>query len=32
MIAAENSMSIKPLVKPNFKGNDSDEPLLIENP
>ena len=32
MTAIENNTSIKPLVKPNFKSNDSNEPILKENP
>jgi hypothetical protein len=32
MSAIENNASIKPLIKPNFKSNDSDEPILRENP
>lgn len=32
MTASENSASIKQLIKPNFKTNDSDEPILRENP
>lgn len=32
MLAGDNNLSIKPLQKPNFKSNDSDEPILKENP
>jgi hypothetical protein len=32
MTAIEINTSIKPLYKPNFKSNDTDEPILKENP